>query len=309
MIFFFYGPNSYASRRKLHDMADAYVKKTGSDLGLERIDGEGTSYTELVSALSAMPFLATSRLVIVEGLGLNKVVAEKIEDLIGLVPESTVAVFYETDVDQRTSYFKKLQAGTKAVKFDNLDQLKLAAWIKAEVNRHGGSIEPGAVSLLIDIVGDDQWRLSQEILKLVNYDAAITTASVRELVVATPQQTIFDLVDAMTAGKVKPALASLRGLLAERTNEIYILTMIIWQLRNLLLAKAAGRMSPPELAKAAGMSPYVAGKMMTKQRDFNEETLRQAFLAAVETDYAIKTGQGAADQLIEQLVYRVAQLV
>lgn len=306
MVFFFYGPNSYTARRKLHEMIDTYIEKTGSDMGLERLDGAIISFSALETALMAVPFLASSRLVIIEGLGANKTVADKIGELIKSTPESTVAVFFETEVDQRTSYFKTLSTAAKAVKFAPLSQLQLINWVKAQVQAAGGSIDRGALDLLIEIVGDDQWRLEQEIIKLVNYRAEITTDTIKALVVQAPTQTIFDLVEAMTAGRTKQALLSFRDLLSQKTNELYVLSMIIWQLRNLLLAKTAGDISAPELSKAAGLSPYVAGKAMAKQREFDEPTLKRAFLAAVETDYAIKTGQGKPDQLIESLIYQVA---
>jgi DNA polymerase-3 subunit delta len=141
---------------------------------------------------------------------------------------------------------------------------------------------------------------------LVNYDSAITLDTVKLLVDQSQTESIFDLVEAMSAGKVKSALTLYNRLIEDRTNEIYILTMVTWQLRNLLLAKTAGAMSPNELAKQAGMSPYVAGKALAKQREFSEEGLKQAFTLAVETDFAIKSGQGQAEQLVEQLIYKVA---
>ncbi|HSH31711.1 MAG TPA: DNA polymerase III subunit delta [Candidatus Saccharimonadales bacterium] len=306
MIFFFYGPNSFAARRKLRDMMAAYVKKTGSDFGLERVDGAATTIDGLATTLLAMPFLASSRLVIIEELSANKAVADKLGKLLERVPESTVAVFYDSEVDQRTSYFKTMLKQTKAVKFDKLAVPQLTAWIKREVEKQGGTIDRPAISLLIEAAGEDQWRLEQETIKLVSYNPTVTRETIQLLVTRSDTQTIFELVDAMTAGNIKKALVMFRGLVADKTNEIYILTMVTWQLRNLLLAKTAGPLTQSELAKRAGMSPYVAGKALVKQREFSEAALVAAFLAAIETDYSIKSGQGQADQLVENLIYRVA---
>lgn len=287
-------------------MQKAYIKKTGSDFGLERIDGAAISINELSAALQAAPFLATSRLVIVEGLGANKAAGDKLAKMLEQVPETTVAVFYETEVDQRTSYFKTMSKQPRSVKFDKLNAPQLAAWIKRETEKLGGAIDRPAINLLLEIVGDDQWRLEQEINKLVNYSPSITRQNVELLVTRSETQSIFALVDAISAGNIQNALVIFRGLIAERTNEIYILTMVTWQLRNLLLAKTAGSVTPLELAKRAGLSPYVAGKALAKQREFSEQTLEAAFLAAIETDYAIKSGQGKPEQLVESLIYRVA---
>lgn len=306
MVFFFYGPNSYAARRKLRDLKDAYIKKTGTDFSFERIDGEVIALQQLSGSLQAAPFLATSRLVIVERLATNKAVAEKISEILDHVPETTVAAFYDPEVDQRTVYFKSMMKLAKPAKFEMLTLPQLAAWVKRQVEQLGGTIERTASGKLIDAVGDDQWRLEQEINKLVNFDKNVTAENVKLLVAKTPTETIFDLVDQMSSGQLARALTTFRTLISERTNEIYILTMVQWQLRNLLLAKTAGTHNANELAKRAGMSPYVAGKMLTRHPDFSEVSLKQAYLDAVETDYAIKSGQGQPVHLVEQLITRVA---
>jgi DNA polymerase III subunit delta len=307
VVLFFYGPNTYASRRKLRQVAETYVKKSGADFGPERIDGEVVTAEELNATLGAVPFLTSSRLVIVEGLSRNKKVSEQADKLISRVPDTTVAAFYETEVDQRSTYFKTMLRLAKPVKFDFLSGSRLSEWVKAEAEEtRGGSIEPAAVRLLIEICGDDQWRLEQEIAKLVNFNRRVTAESVKQMVEAGHDKTIFDLVEAMTAGNAKQALVVYRRLISDRMNELYILTMITWQLRNLLLAKTAGPVTARELAKLAGMSPYVAGKALDKRKDFEEEVLRKAFLKAVETDYLVKAGEGEAEQLVESLIFKIA---
>jgi DNA polymerase III delta subunit len=308
MIFFFYGPNAYAAQRKLAEMAETYVKKAGSDFGLERIDGSEAKPDQIIGALQASPFLANSRLVVIRDLGKNKAASEKILTALDHVPESTVAVFYDSEVDQRTSYFKGMtkQATVKAVKFDRLAMPQLMSWVAKEVQSAGGTIDRSAAAKLVETVGDDQWRLAGEVAKLVNYDAKVSVETVGLLVEQSSNESIFDLVEAMSSGNLKSALKIYTQLLADRTNEIYVLTMVMWQLRNLLLAKTAGNMSSAELAKQAGLSPYVAGKALARQRGLSKEVLTAAFYEAIETDYAIKSGKGKADLLVEQLIYRVA---
>lgn len=308
MIFFFYGPNTYASRREVRKIADAYVKKTGGDLGLERVDGSETDLKALTSSLQAMPFLATSRLVIIDRLSQNKATAEAAIKLIDQIPETTVAIFYEDQPDQRTAYFKAFSKLKNAIKFELLSTHKLVQWVKTEVQNQGGEIDNQAVTLLLDLAGEDQWRLEQEITKLVNYNPEISRESVKEMVASSPTEDIFGLVEAVAVGRAGDGLKVFRDLLDQQVNEIYILSMIIWQLRNLLLAKVAGNRTPAQLAKEVGMSPYVASKAMARRNQFSEAQLKAAFLEAVETDYLIKSGQGDAEQLIENLIYNLANL-
>jgi DNA polymerase-3 subunit delta len=306
MTFFFYGPNTYALKQQLGQMIAAYKAKTGSDIGLERVDGSTVKARELVAILQASPFLATSRLVIVDGMASNKTMGEKLADMLTAVPSSTVAVFVEREVDQRTNLFKALSRADKVVKFDQLSAPQLSSWAKAEVARLGAAIDAPALRELVDLTGGDQWRLAGEVGKLVNYSQVITLETVRKLVAPSINQSVFDLVEAMTAGRTDAALASYRGLLAAKENELYILTMVQWQLRNLLLAKTAPGLTQAELAKTAGMSPYVAGKMMSAQRHHAEATLTNAYRAAADCELDIKSGRLKPEAAVEQLVFRVA---
>jgi DNA polymerase-3 subunit delta len=309
MKLFFYGPNTYEMSRQIRQMTEAYLKKAGSDFGLERLDGAAATVAQLNSALQASPFLANSRLVIVEGIAQNKSLGEKLTKLMEGVPASTVVVFADRTVDQRTSVFKQLMKADKVVKFEALTGPKLLGWAKAEVESQGGTAEPAALRELVETAGEDQWRLSGEINKLVNYNPAVSVKLVRELVAPSVEQSIFHLVEAMTAGKAAPALAGFRRLLERRESEMYVLTMVQWQLRNLLLAKAApAAMTPAELAKAAGMSPYVAGKMMEAQGGLGDSALKQAYQLAADCEYDIKTGRLKGEPAVEQLIYRVAEV-
>jgi DNA polymerase-3 subunit delta len=138
----------------------------------------------------------------------------------------------------------------------------------------------------------------------------VTIESVRELVSPSVERSIFELVEAMTSGRAVEALASYHALLQQKESEMYVLTMVQWQLRNLLLAKTApAAMSPNELAKAAGMSPFVAGKMAAAQGAIAEETLARAYAEAADCEYDIKTGRLKGEAAVERLIWKVVMAV
>jgi DNA polymerase-3 subunit delta len=143
--------------------------------------------------------------------------------------------------------------------------------------------------------------------KLVLYAPTVTVETVKLLVEPGVEQSIFDMVEAMTGGRAAEALAGYRRLLAARQSEIYVLTMVQWQLRNLLLAAAApSDMAAAELAREAGMSPYVAGKMLMAARRHSAAALSAAYRAAAACEYDIKSGRLPGEAAVEQLILRVA---
>lgn len=307
MTLFFYGPNTYLMRRQIDQMVVAFIKKTGSDLGLERVDGSMAKADEVRAALQATPFLSTSRLVIIDGLAANKVTFEKLGNPLELVPATTVAVFVEPAIDQRTTAFKLLGGANKVVKFEPQTSAQLTLWCKRLIEEAGGSAERGAVAELLKLAGEDQWRLSEEITKLINYAPQVTVEAVRALVVASAEVSIFDLVEAMTAGRTADAYEARASLARQKQDDIYVLSMIQWQLRNLLLAKVApSGITLAELAKAAGMSPYVAGKMQSAANVHSREVLTAGLKLAIDYEHDIKSGRRSSDAAVEQLIYRVS---
>lgn len=307
MILFFYGANSFAARAKLKQLKDQFIAKNGNDFGLDQLDGERIKLQELVQQLQAVPFLASSRLIIIENLGKNKTVAEEILERFDEVPESTIVVLYDPEVDKRGKYFKTLSKLPKAAEFKPLAPPALMRWMEEEVTKLGATIDRAATQELLNRCGDDQWRLHGEITKLATHAEKITKADVEELVETSEEQNIFAFLDSVMAGDLAASLSGLERLQATGQNEMYILTMILWQLRQVLLAKFSGTSNSGELAKQAGLSPYAAGKAIALARKVDEARLKDMYTAAVDCEYGIKTGKAKPEELIEGLVMQLCQ--
>lgn len=307
MILFFYGANSFAARAKLNQLKTQYIAKNGNDFGLDQLDGERIKLQDLIQLLQAVPFLASSRLIIIENLGKNKVVAEDILERLDDVPDSTIVVLYDPEVDKRGRYFKTLSKLPKAAEFKPLAPPQLMRWIEDEATKLGASIERPATQELLNRCGDDQWRLQGEITKLATYKDNITKPDVEELVEVSEEQNVFAFLDSVMVGDLRASLSGLERLQAAGQNEMYILTMILWQLRQVLLAKLSGLTNSNELAKKASLSPYAAGKAIALARKVDEETLKDMYTAAVDCEYGIKTGKATPEELLEGLVIRLCQ--
>jgi DNA polymerase-3 subunit delta len=161
--------------------------------------------------------------------------------------------------------------------------------------------------LLADKAHEDQWRLVGEIQKLVAYDPHVTVENVELLVASSIERTIFELVEAVVAGRVAVAQEALQALRAARENDVYILTMIQWQLRNVLLVKLApATMSPAEVASATGMNSFVASKAAVMAARLTESTIKMLFSDSIEAEYQIKTGQRPADVAVDLLVVKIS---
>lgn len=314
MILFFYGEETYRLKQKLNKLKEKFVSSSLGDTNLAILDGKTTPYNDINRQILAMPFLAKNRLVIIEDLlkeG-NKENQEKVIDLLKKVPESTVLVFAEYGkVDKRSSLYKKLNKPGQAQEFKLLEEDALKRWIRAEVANRGGEIAPDAVVKLVEYVGSDLWRMSNEIAKLITYDRQITTDNIELLVQTQIQSNIFGLIDAVAAKAKKRAIKELYKLFGSGQAELYVLTMIIYQYRNLLIVKDAEIRWPYinkwALAKKIQLHPFVLDKTKALTPKYGLDDLKKIYGKLLSYESAVKIGKIKPRIALELLVFELTR--
>ncbi len=301
MILFFYGENSYAMRREVERLREHYTKKSGDDMNLEVIDMSESSVGTLLDSLAVMPLLASSRFIILRGLGGNKQAVEKLQDILDAVPDSTILLIEEPTVDKRSTYFKTLSKLRQAKEFKSLSDAQLRDWIVKETKRLGGNIAPGLAMSLLRRVGNDQWQLAQEVQKLVAYDPTITQDSIDLLVTANTEQTLFELTDAVVLGNLARAMDVYAALARQGVADQQILAMLVTQYRNITLAfDNAGQGS--SWMDQFGIKPYPAEKAAQVASKLALSDLKRAYRLIVEADYSVKTGAAESSAAMQDLI-------
>lgn len=185
----------------------------------------------------------------------------------------------------------------------------LQEWVRRRAVQHGVAITRRAADLLTTFVGPNLRQLDQELAKLAahgNYQREIEEEDVRVLVHAVGQADIFALVDSLGARQRQLALRHLHELLADRQNELYLLTMIARQVRQLLAAKELveeGGVGIDELRRELKLSHrFIAEKLVRQARVFRMEELEALLRRVAEVDQAIKTGQIEGPLALEMLI-------
>src|SRR4051812_34103675 len=107
MIVILTGSNSFLLRAELQRRVAAFVAEYG-DMGLERLDGEEAEYARIQEALQSLPFLADKKMVVLTSGSSNKQFAEKAEELLKELPETTELIIVEPKLDKRSGYYKFL---------------------------------------------------------------------------------------------------------------------------------------------------------------------------------------------------------
>jgi len=183
-------------------------------------------------------------------------------------------------------------------------------WIKNRVIKLGGKINSDAINILAVSLGKGMaqkdrsknlkqsynlWEADNEISKLVNYcdDREITGEDVRLLVQSKVDMNIFNLIDSINSKNKNRSTLLLNQQIEKGLNEIYILTMFVYQFRNLLKIKSLleQNLSSQEIASKAKMHPFVVQKSIEQCRRFELEDLKKIYRKLFDADLAIKTGK------------------
>ena len=245
--------------RELRSLTDAFLADEG-DMGLERIDGDEASIERISEALTSLPFLSNKKMVVLRQAAANKQFTERAADLLKNIPETTDVLVIEPKLDKRSSYYKFLKTKTDYREFNELDPHGLARWLTGTAKEQGGSLSQADASFLVARVGQNQQLLASELEKLLLYSPEVTKDSIQLLTEATPQSTVFELLEAAFNGRTQQALSLYAEQRALKVEPQQIVAMLSWQLHILALIKTAGQRSPEQIASEAKVSPYVVKK-------------------------------------------------
>ncbi len=299
------GENSFGLQRELRHIVDAFVAEHG-DLALERLDGQEAETARTNEALTSLPFLSARKMVVLRAPGSNKQFAEQAEQLLGSLPETTDVIIVEPKLDKRLSYYKYLKSKTEFREFPELDQGGLANWLAAAAKDKHGSLAAADARYLVERVGQNQQLLASELEKLLLYNPKISRQSIDVLTDASPQSTIFQLLEAAFAGNTKRALALYAEQRALKIEPAQIVAMLAWQLHILAIIKTAAGRSTDQVAREAKINPYVLGKSQSVARSLSLAELKKLVSNLLAIDLKSKRASIDADEALQHYLLQLA---
>lgn len=288
MIITLAGNNNFSLQRRLSELTNKFLKEESS-LALERIDATESTYEAIIDAVASIPFLASSKMVVVRELSQNKQAAENIEQLISSASDSTQLVLVEPNVDKRTSFYKTLKTKTDLEEYGEKTVQELVTWLVGEAKKLDGSISHADASYLIDRVGVNQGILFNELNKLIINSPELTKESIDLLTEKAPSGKIFDLLDAIFAGNKQKALDFYEQQRAQKVEPEAILALLTWQLNILSLVKYAPGKPADQIAKDAKLNPYPVQKAQSLASKISNDKLGEMIAQALAIDHKSKT--------------------
>ncbi len=311
--YLFTGPEEYVKREALEKLRAAILP-----VGLEALNEtvmEDVNAERIIAAAETLPVMCDRRLVIVRDWaplmsGKSKdeegETSRMLEWLSSKTDECTLVFYMREDADSRKKLASELNKRGDTVNFDQLTDSEIARWVNSHLKPFKKKMAASAIQQLVFTAGRELNRLDGEINKLVAYTGDRSTIDEMDIdAVVSPslEYGAFDMLNHLFDGDITGAYR-LMGLMLERGgSRIAIIASIARQLRGMsfmALAIENGR-NIEETGKQLALNPYAAKVMAQKARSFPSEELEKTYIAAIDSDYAIKSGQMRDSAALDRL--------
>jgi len=317
MIIFLYGPDTYRSRQKLNEIVEHYKEIHKSGLDLKFLDLEEKDFQDFKNEAQIASMFSEKKLLVLknafENFDLKKKFSAEIEKF---AKSEEVILLYEEEI-KKDNFFQTLKKFSEYQEFQLLDGERLKNWVKKEFRKYQAKIDSAVLEKLIEFVGNDLWQMANEIKKLVAYKTGhnqITTVTklcpeieredVELLVKSKIEIDIFKTIDAIAAKDKKRAIKLLKAHLEKGDSPLYLLSMINFQFRNLLIIKdlIEKNLSPYSFTN---LHPYVIKKSISLLGKFSFSELKKIYQKIFEVDLDIKTGKIEPEMALDLLITEI----
>lgn len=298
-LVYLYGPDTYAAREKITELA--------GDASVRWLDPEHLRDTSLAESLGSQGGLfGTTLTVLRDPSALPKAEQEKLADL--ATSGAAAGVLWDRQApDKRSRLFKALKKQAHCC--DTPPRAELARWLGALAKQQNVTLDSNAAYVLLERLGPNRWRLATELARLALINSHLTKQLVeQESADRTPAE-IFATLEHIAAGHARQALLNLETLLRDGASEFYLLAMVTYQFRTLLLVRAGieEQLTDHELARRAKLHPFVISKSKPLAQRFSRAELVDILTRITATDVAIKQGKADARTALLMLITNLVQ--
>ncbi|WP_206793046.1 DNA polymerase III subunit delta [Amycolatopsis sp. MtRt-6] len=180
-------------------------------------------------------------------------------------------------------------------------------FVRHEVRRVGGKIDPAGVAALLDAVGSDLRELSSAATQLVaDTGGAVDADAVRRYHRGRADVTGFAVAEKAVGGDRAAALESLRWAMQLGVPHVLVADALADAVRTIARVSGAGRGNPNQLAGELGMPPWKIRKAQGQSRGWNPDGLATAMRVVARLNAEVKGVAADPGYALERAVLEVA---
>lgn len=299
-IYLLFGKEHYLLKDNRERLLKALGVTDRKDMNFTLLSEKDFNVPTLISDSDTLPFFADRRVILVEESGYfkgNKKEKDRLVKYIPDIPETTVIVFVESEVDKRDKLYKAVAKNGTAEEFVIGDQNEMFRWIGGRLSADGIRMRHDAWNEFYLRCGSSMDLMDAEYQKLSAYcweKKQIEKSDVEAICANASETKIFALSDAISERNAARVFDVYHDMLRQNEKAPGILALIQRQLMQLYDLKLMDRdgVSFADKKKKLGISyDFIIRKLETYQKRFKEDELRRLLRKAADYEEDFKSGR------------------
>ncbi|MEK7203479.1 MAG: DNA polymerase III subunit delta, partial [Patescibacteria group bacterium] len=309
MIIFLYGQNSYSLIQYVNQLIDRYRKKYPDSFNLHRFDLEEDNPVEIENTIKGTSFFSQVKFIVAKNPFVKDQLLEKTIKENNIAEEKDmVLLLYQSGSGEELKkknqkFFEFLKKEGQLKEFKQPTNQAINKFASNYLAKSKISIPKNILTKLTKETGPDFWRLQNELDKVTYFAKAegkksITEENLLKLVNFKLDYNIFNVIEAAFSNQAK-ALTLFDDYFASGGDPLYLLSMIVFQLKNMLIVRELidKKYQYAQILKKTGMHPFFFKKNYEAAQKYSLEDLKKIFQKAVNFEIALKTGQAEAENI------------
>lgn len=249
--YFFFGEEVFLAYEFLSRVRRALISPDDQEYNLEKLSREDHSWADVIDLARTVPFLFSSKRVIVVELTrkkdetLNSTEKSILEDYLSSPSNQTVLIIiFSGKVSRKSPIVRFFSAfPSSIVRLEELKVLRgrtLLSWIEEKFHSDGKNITFEGQKRLVEIIGSDLGRLNSEIEKIITYlddKKLVEVDDVNEVCGWYKSFTEWEMLDSLESNDYQQCIRVLENLFSEGTRPEYILGLFARFFRDIFMAK------------------------------------------------------------------------
>lgn len=302
LIYLFTGTSEIFIKNRMNRIIQSFNKY---EYTIIKYDMETTSLSTVLSDAITVPFLEELKIIILKNPKfLTKSATSTKDEIKAMLKylknpcDSTLLIIDATNtvINQSNEIYKMLKNVARIIDYPDPEEIELKGWIVRSFDANGIDIKDDALTLLLEYIGDDQARLSQEIDKLSSYvgkGGTIRKEDIKLLVPKNINNEIYLLIKAIINHDLALTNQIYDNLITHTKDSLTIFSLISNKFKELLSTYRLLKYgySQSDIAKSYNVSTGKAYYIVQEARAFKLSDLEFYIDKLAELDYQIKSGK------------------
>jgi DNA polymerase III subunit delta len=307
-VYLILGPEMYLCRSALALLKKHALSPDSAAFDYSEFDTGEASVDEIMEAAGTFPMMSKRRLVLVTDADRFKDSDQDalLDSLMRLSTRSTLVLLAEA-LDHRKKFYKTLREKYCVAEFPILKGIELERWVEAFVCNQGYRISASAAKRIVELIGADLQTLASELEKLMlssGKEKDISKNAIEDLVHASRQHGIFELINAIGQRNRAAALRSLANLLSMGEPPLVIVTMMARHCRQILITKEGllSGNSAREIAGVAQIPHFILDQFIRQASAVDASSIREMYIRLASIDKRLKSSSLNERIMLEGLI-------